>query len=47
MSITGATENVDGVVADEQARGSLELVAPSGNIQVRPVTVRAQDSGTP
>ena len=47
VSVTGATEQVDGIVSDDQARSALELVAPSGHIQVRPALVRIQDSGSP
>ena len=47
VSVTGATEQLDGIVSDDQARSSLELVAPSGHIHVRPVITRMQDSGTP
>jgi len=47
LSLTGASEKVEGLIIDKQARGSLELVAPSGFVRVRSVVSKHQDSGTP
>jgi len=47
VSLTAANESVAGIVDDEQARSSLELVAPSGSVRVRPLSKRTEDSGTP
>jgi hypothetical protein len=47
VSLTAANESIDGVVDDQQARSSLELVAPAGSVQVRRTRIRVEDSGTP